>query len=85
MQQVNNNDEQKDCRGISISINDEVKQLANHTTLQAVIEAYSLAQGIEIKAIAAALNAEVVPRQSWPITQCKTADKLELFSVVAGG
>ncbi|ABZ76468.1 thiamine biosynthesis protein ThiS [Shewanella halifaxensis HAW-EB4] len=90
MQQENNNEAGSVVKveaqsGISISINDEVKQVAASTTLQAVIQAYGVARGVEVKAIAAALNAEVVPRQSWPIIHCQAGDKLELFSVVAGG
>ncbi|MGS0681936.1 sulfur carrier protein ThiS [Shewanella sp. 125m-7] len=70
---------------ISIYINDEVKEIYAHSTLQCVIEAYCVTRGVDIKAIAAAVNRELAPRDNWQTTPCKTDDKLELFSVVAGG
>ncbi|MCG9731800.1 sulfur carrier protein ThiS [Shewanella sp. Isolate13] len=70
---------------ISIIVNDEVKQVAVNATLQSVIEGYCEIRGVDMSAIAAALNGDVITRSRWQSQVCQADDKLELFSVVAGG
>lgn len=66
---------------ILIHINDIPQSFTQTTLLAAVI----LAQNIPLDSIAVVLNAEVVPRNQWQSIVCQHGDKLELFSVVAGG
>lgn len=70
---------------IAITVNDEVKRVSAKASLQSVIENYSETRGVEIGSIAAALNGEVIARTRWQSELCQQNDKLELFSVVAGG
>ncbi|WP_299810231.1 sulfur carrier protein ThiS [uncultured Shewanella sp.] len=70
---------------IVININDELKQVANNSTVQSVIEMYAEVRGVDILGIAAAINGEVLPRSRWLTECCQAGDKLEIFSVVAGG
>ncbi|MCL1059240.1 sulfur carrier protein ThiS [Shewanella gelidimarina] len=66
---------------ISIVLNDEVVTVSIGTSLVKVLEH----QAIELDAVALALNAEVVPKSRWPHIVCQQDDKLDVFSVVAGG
>jgi len=66
---------------ISIVLNDEVVTVSIGTSLVKVLEH----QAIALDAVALALNAEVVPRSRWPHIVCQQDDKLDVFSVVAGG
>ncbi|MCK8047102.1 sulfur carrier protein ThiS [Shewanella sp. 1CM18E] len=70
---------------INIFINDEIEQVEFETCLYNVLEAYGSEKGITLATIAVAVNGSVVPRATWQQTQCQANDKLELFSVVAGG
>ncbi|ABV87700.1 sulfur carrier protein ThiS [Shewanella pealeana] len=70
---------------IAISINDESKQVAINSSVQSVIEMYAEVRGVDIQGIAIALNGEVLPRVRWQTVSCLADDKLEIFSVVAGG
>ena len=70
---------------ITIFINDAIKQVEQGASLTKVLEQYSLENDIQLAAIAVAINNCVAPRATWHTTQCQANDKLELFSVVAGG
>ncbi|GIU35302.1 sulfur carrier protein ThiS [Shewanella schlegeliana] len=70
---------------VSITVNDEVKQIADKARLQNVIESYCENRAVDINSVAVALNSEVVPHSRWQSQICQANDKLELFSVVAGG
>ena len=66
---------------IDISVNDEAVMVSTGTSLSEVLEQ----QTIALNGVALVLNAEVVPRSRWPHIMCQHDDKLEVFSVVAGG
>ncbi len=70
---------------IAVSINDESKQIATDSTVQSVLEMYAELRGVDINAIAVAINGEVLPRARWQAERCMVDDKFEVFSVVAGG
>ncbi|GIU44675.1 hypothetical protein TUM4438_16420 [Shewanella sairae] len=70
---------------IAVSINDESKLIAADSTVQSVLERYTELRGVDISAIAVAINSEVLPRARWQAEPCLTGDKFEIFSVVAGG
>ncbi|MCL1049002.1 sulfur carrier protein ThiS [Shewanella abyssi] len=66
---------------INILLNDEAVTVAVGTSLTQVLER----QTIALNGVALVLNAEVVPRSRWSHIMCQHDDKLEVFSVVAGG
>lgn len=66
---------------ILIHINNTPQRLAQPTSLEALL----IGQNIALDSVALVLNAEVVPRHRWTYIVCQDADKLELFSAVAGG
>jgi sulfur carrier protein len=66
---------------ISILLNDEAITVSVGTSLTQVLEHQTIAQN----GVALVLNAAVVPRNRWPHIVCQQDDRLEVFSVVAGG
>jgi sulfur carrier protein len=66
---------------ISISINGTARQLADSTSVAALVEEMGLAG----KRIALERNGEIVPRSSFPSQQLADGDKLEVVIAVGGG
>jgi sulfur carrier protein len=66
---------------ISISINGTARQLADSTSVAALIEEMGLAG----KRIALERNGEIVPRSSFPSQRLADGDKLEVVIAVGGG
>ncbi len=66
---------------MTLTLNGEPRQIADGTTLEALIETL----GVRRDGIAAALNDEVVPRGRHATTPLHDGDRLELIVAVAGG
>ena len=66
---------------VAISVNGQGLEVADGTTLAAVVARWS-ASG---KGIAVARNGEVVPRSAWPSTGVRQDDEVEIVTAVAGG
>jgi len=66
---------------ISVSINGTARQLADSTSVAALVEEMGLAG----KRIALERNGEIVPRSSFPSQQLADGDKLEVVIAVGGG
>jgi sulfur carrier protein len=66
---------------ISVSINGTARQLADSTSVAALIEEMGLAG----KRIALERNGEIVPRSSFTSQQLADGDKLEVVIAVGGG
>lgn len=66
---------------ISVSINGTARQLADSTSVAALIEEMGLAG----KRIALECNGEIVPRSSFPSQRLADGDRLEVVIAVGGG
>ncbi|QQX78422.1 sulfur carrier protein ThiS [Shewanella sp. KX20019] len=66
---------------INILLNDQAVTVSAGMSLTQILEH----QTITLNGVALVLNAEVVPRSRWSHIMCQHDDKLEVFSVVAGG
>ena len=64
-----------------VELNGEPKELAEGTTLLALIEQLSLAP----ERIAVELNRDVVRRSDWPATRLNHGDRVEIIHFVGGG
>lgn len=68
-------------RGLRVELNGESKELAEGTTLLALIEQLSLAP----ERVAVELNRDVVRRADWPATRLSDGDRVEVVHFVGGG
>ena len=66
---------------MKVTVNGEVKEFPERTTLQQIIESL----GIADKVMAAAVNMEVVKKEKWDDFVPKEGDKIELLHFVGGG
>lgn len=66
---------------ISIQLNGERRPVASHTSLEALLEVFSLPH----KRVAIELNGAVVPKSDWPSTIVSDGDRLEVVHFVGGG
>ena len=66
---------------ISVSINGTARQLADSTSVAALVEEMGLAG----RRIALERNGEIVPRSSFPSQRLADGDKLEVVIAVGGG
>jgi sulfur carrier protein len=66
---------------VSISVNGEARDLAEGTTLEAVVAELTAAPS----GVAAAVNETVVPRGQWPGTRLGDGDRVEILTAVQGG
>ncbi|MGA9667521.1 MAG: sulfur carrier protein ThiS [Gallionella sp.] len=66
---------------ISVHINGTARQLADSTSIAALIEEMGLAG----KRIALERNGEIVPRSSFPSQRLADGDRLEVVIAVGGG
>ena len=66
---------------ISVNINGTARQLADSTSIAALIEEMGLAG----KRIALERNGEIVPRSSFPSQRLADGDRLEVVIAVGGG
>lgn len=65
----------------TITVNGEVKPLAEGQTLRALIEAL----GLGSQPVAAEVNGVLVPRREHAAKELRPRDKVELVSLVGGG
>ena len=68
---------------LRVSINGEVHQLADASTLADAIAV--LPGAPEGRGVAAALNGEVIPRRQWAMTELFEGARVELVVAVQGG
>jgi sulfur carrier protein len=66
---------------ISVSINGTARQLADSTSVAALVDEMGLAG----KRIALERNGEIVPRSSFPSQRLADGDRLEVVIAVGGG
>ena len=66
---------------MKVTVNGEVKEFPEGTTLQRIIETLGIAE----KVMAAAVNMEVVKKEKWDECTPKEGDKIELLHFVGGG
>ncbi|MCH1931207.1 sulfur carrier protein ThiS [Shewanella sp. A25] len=66
---------------ILIHLNGQPLTLAVSTDIASLISE----NDFDIHAIAVVLNDAVIPKSKWLKTQCKTGDRVDVFTVVAGG
>jgi sulfur carrier protein len=66
---------------LRVELNGEPKELAEGTTLLALIEQLSLAP----ERVAVELNRDVVRRPDWPATRLNNGDRVEIVHFVGGG
>lgn len=67
---------------MQITINKQIYQFEENTTLEKAIEALELK---ESNGIALALNEEIIPRSEWQKTILFDEDKIIIIGAVAGG
>ncbi len=67
---------------MKIHLNDEVKEIAENSTITMMMERLNLEI---INGIALAINDEVIPKTTWDQHQLKQDDKLLLIRTIAGG
>jgi sulfur carrier protein len=66
---------------VEVMVNGQPREVAAGTTVAQLVAAVTdLATGV-----AAAVNGEVVPRRSWPGTQLRDGDRVEVVTAVQGG
>lgn len=65
-----------------ITINNQIYQFDEKTTLENAVDALQLE---ETKGIALALNEEIIPRSQWKETILTDEDKIIVIGAVAGG
>ncbi|ADN76234.1 thiamine biosynthesis protein ThiS [Ferrimonas balearica DSM 9799] len=56
-----------------------------HQTDATTLAALLASLGQDKPGVALAINGQVVPRRHWPETELNEGDRLDLFSVIAGG
>jgi sulfur carrier protein len=66
---------------MQIHLNGEQTQLAEHLTVQQLIEQMRLTG----QRIAVELNGEIVPRSRWPVVELRAGDRAELVQAIGGG
>jgi thiamine biosynthesis protein ThiS len=66
---------------LRVELNGEPKELAEGTTLLALVEQLSLAP----ERVAVELNRDVVRRPDWPATHLNDGDRVEIVHFVGGG
>lgn len=66
---------------MTITVNGEKREMAEDTTLLALIEAL----GLEGKVMAAAVNMNIVKQEAWGEHRLAEDDKIELLDFVGGG
>ncbi|MFD3548128.1 sulfur carrier protein ThiS [Streptomyces sp. NPDC058655] len=66
---------------MTISVNGEPREVADGTTLDAVVATLTAASS----GVAAALNETVVPRGQWTATSVGDGDRVEVLTAVQGG
>ncbi|MFJ8075894.1 sulfur carrier protein ThiS [Streptomyces sp. NPDC096176] len=66
---------------MNVSVNGEVREFADSTTLDAVVAALTAAPS----GVAAAVNETVVPRSQWAGTPLGDGDRVEVLTAVQGG
>ncbi|WP_394393156.1 sulfur carrier protein ThiS [Shewanella woodyi] len=66
---------------VNIFINDEPLTILSCQSLEALVDG----QGVKLTSVALVCNSVLVPRTAWQERCCKEGDKIEIFSVVAGG
>jgi len=66
---------------VQLTINGETKSFDNISTLAALVESL----GLKADRLAIELNLDIVPRSSWPVTDLKDGDRLEIVHFVGGG
>jgi sulfur carrier protein len=66
---------------LRVELNGEPKELAEGTTLSALVEQLALAP----ERVAVELNRDVVRRADWPATQLSDGDRVEIVHFVGGG
>ena len=66
---------------VQVKLNGEPRELPDRATVaEAVAELTDLASGV-----AAAVNGDVVPRNSWTVTFLRDGDQVEVVTAVQGG
>ena len=66
---------------VQVKLNGEPRELPDGSTVvQAIAELTAAPSGV-----AAAVNGEVVPRGSWPLTVLRDGDQVEVVTAVQGG
>lgn len=63
---------------MELTVNDEVRRLATGTTVADLL-------GDRTKGVAVAVNEEVVPRSTWPVTALRDGDRVEILEAHQGG
>ncbi|MFF8843702.1 sulfur carrier protein ThiS [Streptomyces sp. NPDC015127] len=66
---------------MNVCVNGEARELADSTTLDAVVAALTTAPS----GVAAAVNETVVPRSQWAGTRLGDGDRIEILTAVQGG
>jgi sulfur carrier protein len=66
---------------IALTLNGEPCELADETTVGAVVDDFGLGR----RGVAVALNEEVLPRSRWDATPLAPADRVEILHAVQGG
>ncbi len=66
---------------MKVTVNGEVKEFPEGTTLQQIIETLGIAE----KVMATAVNMEVVKKEQWKTYTPREGDKIELLHFVGGG
>lgn len=66
---------------VHVTVNGQPREIAADTTVgQLVATVTGLVAGV-----AAAVNGQVVPRRSWPVTRLRDGDQVEVVTAVQGG
>jgi len=68
-------------KSIQITINDQVKHVADKTSLAHIIELFSLPE----LGCVFAINNEIIPRSKWHETRLNSGNSISLFQAIAGG
>ena len=66
---------------MTVVVNGEERELADGTTIDAVVRALT----DEERGVAVALNGEVVPRGDWATTLLRGGERIEVLRAVQGG
>jgi sulfur carrier protein len=66
-----------------ITVNGQPRDLPAGTSVAEVVS--ELVGGPEVRGVAVAVNGEVVPRTSWPITAVAPGDQIEVLTAKQGG
>ncbi|SHH28034.1 sulfur carrier protein ThiS [Massilia sp. CF038] len=66
---------------IDIELNGELRTVATWTTLQQLVDTLDMHE----KAVALAVNRNVIPRQMWPQHVLLAQDKIDIVRAIGGG